>query len=90
MIDDASALADLFTWSARDRQFRIRFADGEYIMKAVLAGQDQGQPVHAVGSIVERISGPEQITSAVALFFLLEDLLEVTDASNGETIFRAA
>lgn len=90
MLGSFASLVDLFIWSNRERRFRIRFVDGEYVMRAVVAGQDFGEPPHAVGSIVERLSGAEKITPAVDLLFALDDVLEVVDVATGEIIFRAA
>jgi len=89
MIGGSALLMALFTWDNRERHFRIRFIDGDYVMRAVVAGQDRGEPPHAVGSIVERLSGPETVTSAVDLLFTLDAVLEVVDMATGETVFRA-
>jgi hypothetical protein len=39
---------------------------------------------------VERISGPEKLTPAVDLLFMLHDIVELTDAATGELLYRAA
>jgi hypothetical protein len=90
MIDNSVGLPDLFVWARRDRRFRVRLANGEYVMRAIVAGRDMGEPPHAVGSIVERIAGPDKFTPAVDLFVMLEDVLELTDPETGELVYRAA
>ena len=91
MVNDPVALASVFIWSNRGNAFRIVFADGdEYVLASVVAGQDQGEPPHAVGNVVERIRGPEHVDGSSALFFHLSDIMKVTDEATGETVYEAA
>ena len=83
-------LQSVFTWVKRERTFRIVLADGdEYIMNFVVAGQDQGEPPHAVGNIVERVRGPEHVGSEAALLFYLADTVKVIDQTTGEIVYQA-
>jgi hypothetical protein len=83
-------LYELFNWENRERRYLITFVDGkQWELTDVVAGQDRGDPSHAIAEIVREFQPINELPRGRAVFFYLTQITAVTDPETGTVLFEA-